>query len=708
MAVSNTSSAAVSSGLDVAAIVSGLMTVERVPVDKVDAKIADVTSQISALGTLKGKVSAFQTAVSNLENPGLFSQKTASSSNASAVSASVTSAVATGNYNIQVAQTASGSKLAYSGISATTDLMNLSAFEITVAGGITYTSNTATFSDASVSYGKGDRITFAVNGGSSQTFTLTQTYTDVDDLVTAINAAVDAGSLTDVMATNVGDELVISSVNPLQGIDTASYVSANLAAVTTSQGSGVSGAEQTETASVVFSSMVAGQRVSLNGLTFTASAAVTAAQVASIFDGLVGTTVSAADRMTSLETSDFEAEFGGTLSGDWAASTWSAALSAPGSSTVVFTSEVGDTNVTDLTSTISADAAVSTDNVASNVTATDFKSYLNSLDIGVVASLVTQSSGNQVMTIATTETGADQTLEISGIDTQAGGVVESTLQSARDAFVSVNGLVVQRSTNAIDDVVTGLTINLLAPVDSVDLPVTDGGTPPQVVPLDADSIDDYMAAFDGLSTVVITVANTAADNSDTRIREFVTAYNDLISDYKDQTKRSATASERGVLVNDTFMNTYMNRIRSLYSQGIRLADGTTASMADFGVDLQLDGTMLIDELVLADAISNGLQDKLAAGVVIGRESDADGAATLNSFLRASLRTTGVLTQHIIDYEDRQATLETRKSDLEARMARTEARLYTQYSALDALLMRMQVTSNALASAIDSLTANQNN
>jgi flagellar hook-associated protein 2 len=699
MAVSNTSSAAVSSGLDVAAIVSGLMTVERVPVDKVDAKIADVTSQVSALGALKGKVSALQTAVANLENPGLFSQKSASSSDASAVSASVTSAAATGNYNIQVAQTASGSKVAYSGISATTSLMDLSAFEVTVAGGTTYNSNTATFGDASVSYGKGDRITFAVNGGSSQTFTLTQTYADVDDLVTAINAAVDAGSLTDVMATNVGDELVISSVNPLQGIDTASYVSANLAAVTTTQGSGVSGAEQTETASVVFSSMVAGQRVSLNGLTFTASAAVTAAQVASIFDGLVGTTVSAADRMTSLETSDFEAEFGGTLSGDWAASTWSAALSAPGSSTVVFTSEVGDTNVTDLTSTISANATVSTANVASNVTAADFKSYLNSLDIGVSASLVTQSAGNQVLSVATTDTGADQTLVISGVDTQAGGVVSTTLQSARDAFISVNGLVVQRSTNEIDDVVTGLTINLLEPVDSVTLPVAD---------LSASNVADYVAAFAGLSTAVITVANTAADNSDTRIREFVTAYNDLITDYKDQTKRSATASERGVLVNDTFMGTYMNRIRSLYSQGVRLADGTSVSMADFGVELQLDGTMMIDELTLSDAISNGLQDKLAAGVVIGPESDADGAATLNSFLRASLRTTGVLTQHIIDYEDRQATLETRKSDLEARMARTEARLYTQYSALDALLMRMQVTSNALASAIDSLTANQNN
>ncbi|MEY4083820.1 MAG: hypothetical protein RL483_1189 [Pseudomonadota bacterium] len=697
MAVSSTSSSAVSSGLDVAAIVTGLMTVERQPVDKVEAKIADVTSQISALGSLKSKASALQTAVANLENPGLFSQKTASSSNASALSASVTSAAATGNYNIQVAQTASGTKLAYSGISATTSLMDLSAFSIQVAGGTTYNSETAAFDSDDVAFGQGDTLTFAVNGGDSQSYTLTQSYSDLDDLVTAINAAVDDGDLSDVMATDVDGVLVISTTNPLQGITSASYLSANLAAVTTAtQGSADPDAPQTEAAGVVFSNMVAGQRVSLNGLTFTASASVTAAQVASIFDGLGASAVTAADRMVGLQSA---AEFGGTLTGSWLADSWSVALTAPGSSSATFTSLVTSTNVTDLSSRIAADATVSTDNVASNVSAADFKTYLNSLDVGVAASLVTQSTGNQVLTVSTTQTGADQTIVIAGVDTQDGGVVESSLETARDAFLSVNGLIVQRSSNVIDDVVTGLTINLLAPAQSDALPEDD---------VSAATIEDYLTAFDGLSTVVISVANTASDNSDTRIREFVTAYNELIADYKDQTKRSATATERGVLVNDTFLTSYMGRIRDLYGQGVRLADGSTVSMADFGVDLQLDGTMLIDELVLSDAISNGLQSKLAAGVVVGPESASDDAMTLNSFLRASLRTTGILTQHINDYEDRQVVLETKRTELEDRMSRVQARLYTQYSALDALLMRMQVTSNALASAIDSLTANQDN
>ena len=48
--------------LNVASIVSGLMTVEQQPLTRLDAKIGTVSSKISMLGTFLAKASALQSA----------------------------------------------------------------------------------------------------------------------------------------------------------------------------------------------------------------------------------------------------------------------------------------------------------------------------------------------------------------------------------------------------------------------------------------------------------------------------------------------------------------------------------------------------------------------------------------------------------------------------------------------------------------------
>ena len=149
----------------------------------------------------------------------------------------------------------------------------------------------------------------------------------------------------------------------------------------------------------------------------------------------------------------------------------------------------------------------------------------------------------------------------------------------------------------------------------------------------------------------------------------------------------------------------MDRLRGLYSQGIRLADGSNISFGSIGVEFQRDGTLYLDTGALNTAVSNGLQDKLAAGVTLGYESST---SNFTSFLTASLRTTGLISTHLSDVEAQQAQLEERISDWEDKLSRIQDRYYRQYAALDALLFRLQTTSNALASAIDSLVNSQKN
>jgi len=183
----------------------------------------------------------------------------------------------------------------------------------------------------------------------------------------------------------------------------------------------------------------------------------------------------------------------------------------------------------------------------------------------------------------------------------------------------------------------------------------------------------------------------------------VTAYNDLLSFYKTESILSQDPAARGVLNGDSTLRTFMDRVRGLYANGIRLADGSNITFTSIGVEVQRDGTLFLDKGDLNTAIANGLQDKFAQGVTLGYASSS---LSLTSFLTSSLRSSGIISSHITDVETQQTRLEERVEEWEDKLARIEQRYYRQYAALDALLFRLQTTSNALTSAIESLVNSQ--
>ena len=119
--------------------------------------------------------------------------------------------------------------------------------------------------------------------------------------------------------------------------------------------------------------------------------------------------------------------------------------------------------------------------------------------------------------------------------------------------------------------------------------------------------------------------------------------------------------------------------------------------------MQRDGSLFLNQGDLNSAVANGLQDKFAEGVIVGYSSSS---LSLTSFLTRALRTTGLLSSHIDDEISQQNRLEQRVTDWEDKLARIQDRYYRQYAALDALLFRLQTTSNALTSAIESLVNSQ--
>ena len=151
MAVSSTSSSssAGTSSIDVAAIVEQLMTVENKPLEKINTQIEQKKLVISDLGTIKSKVTSFQDALTILQTPTTFNNSSASSSDATVVSASASNGAVKGNHSVTVTSLATATRNTVSGYasstaSATVDATN--GFAITVAGTIYNTNGNKTVS----------------------------------------------------------------------------------------------------------------------------------------------------------------------------------------------------------------------------------------------------------------------------------------------------------------------------------------------------------------------------------------------------------------------------------------------------------------------------------------------------------------------------------------------------------------------------------
>lgn len=110
----------IGSGIDINSIVGALVNAEKAPKEAQLARLEKAsTTKFSALGTLKGALSEFQTAMKDLNSLSLFEKRTATSSNTTAVSASAEKTALAGTYQVAVKQLATSSRVATGAISST-------------------------------------------------------------------------------------------------------------------------------------------------------------------------------------------------------------------------------------------------------------------------------------------------------------------------------------------------------------------------------------------------------------------------------------------------------------------------------------------------------------------------------------------------------------------------------------------------------------
>jgi flagellar hook-associated protein 2 len=185
------SSPGLGSGLDVNGLVSQLMALESRPLTALATKEANYQAQLTAYGSLKGALSSFQSTVSALSTPAMFSAVNASVADATIATVIASSAATAGSYSLEVQTLAQAHKLTSAAFADTT----------TDIGTGTLTIQFGTYSGG----------TFALNPDKAvQTITIDSSKSSLAGVRDAINTA-NAGVMASIVNDGTGNRLVIAA-----------------------------------------------------------------------------------------------------------------------------------------------------------------------------------------------------------------------------------------------------------------------------------------------------------------------------------------------------------------------------------------------------------------------------------------------------------------------------------------------------------------
>ena len=214
----------------------------------------------------------------------------------------------------------------------------------------------------------------------------------------------------------------------------------------------------------------------------------------------------------------------------------------------------------------------------SNRTLSGIRDAINNANMGVSASIINDGNGYRLL-MSSTATGEENAMRIVAKDS-SGNLLNSGLSAlafneqqngsgnleqtskGEDAQISVNGLTITRSSNAINEVIKGVTINLKG---------ADVGNTVNVT-VEADS-------------------DTLAEN----IQRFVDSYNELKQFADDLSSYDADKQQAGLLLGDSTMRTIQNQIRAMISQPIEGLTGTAyRSLTELGVNTDKNNNFLLE------------------------------------------------------------------------------------------------------------------
>jgi flagellar hook-associated protein 2 len=256
-----------------------------------------------------------------------------------------------------------------------------------------------------------------------------------------------------------------------------------------------------------------------------------------------------------------------------------------------------------------------------------------------------------------------------------GASFATTLQSATDAEVKVNGVNYKRSSNAITDVITGATINLKAT-----------------------SITEDVVSLTRDTTALVT-----------KFEKVVTAYNDAHSLFKEVTNpKSSLVTYGATLVGDSTIRSVATRLRGLFT-GASSTPGTTVNQLwQMGVSFDAAGVMKLDSTKLNTALTSNFDDVVKS--LTGNHDDLSkfspalagffGDATYK--INAMVSPTGILATQSDSVAKQTNGYKESLTKLNTRMQNLLSRYNKQFSSMQSFVGNANAQKTSLKSTFDGM------
>jgi flagellar hook-associated protein 2 len=198
------------SGLDIDSIVTKMVAAEKAPkMDQLNATQTKATAQLTAIGSLKGAISEFQTALTTLNSPTSFQARAVTLSKSDYLTATASTSASVGSYQVAVTQLAGSSKVALASVPATS----------------TTTASDGTKSSSPTTFGKGT-LSIKIGDTKLSDIQVDATNNTLSGIRDAINKAGQSqGISASVVNDDSGSRLVLSSTKTGDGNDISVSVS---------------------------------------------------------------------------------------------------------------------------------------------------------------------------------------------------------------------------------------------------------------------------------------------------------------------------------------------------------------------------------------------------------------------------------------------------------------------------------------------------
>jgi len=293
---------------------------------------------------------------------------------------------------------------------------------------------------------------------------------------------------------------------------------------------------------------------------------------------------------------------------------------------------------------------------SSNNTMAGIASAINAANAGVTATVVSDVNGSRLTIKSATGAAQAFTLQatedssapgLSTLNVGVGATGTSIGTQAKNSIVSLDGVSLQRDTNSISDLLTGVKLDLVSVSTT---PVTLGASRP-----------------------------TAAITSS--VDDFITTYNSYFASVK-----AATDPASGTLYQDSAAKTLQSSLQVLTTTNLISSTKTGAplTLAGIGIGTNLDGSLSVDSAKLTAALAN-FPDEVEAMFAPAVGSAATGNGLMGAMAAIATKATSAafgLAASTLKYTAAKSTVTDDQAQEVTDEADATTRLTAQYSAMN--------------------------